>query len=80
MDGRGRCFDNIFVERLWRTIKQEDVYYQRYETVSEAKRCLSEFVVWYNYERLHQALDYQTPYQIYCGNIVLKKKIRKAKA
>jgi putative transposase len=80
MDGRGRCFDNIFVERLWRTIKQEDVYYRRYETVAEARRCLAEFIVWYNYERLHQSLDYKTPYQIYCGNIVLKKKIREAKA
>lgn len=80
MDGLGRCFDNIFIERFWRTVKQEDVYYQRYETVAEARRCLAEFIVWYNYERLHQALDYKTPYQIYCGNIVLKKKIREAKA
>lgn len=67
MDGVGRCFDNIFVERFWRTVKQEDVYYQRYETVVEARRCLGEFVVWYNYERLHQSLDYKTPYQVYCG-------------
>jgi putative transposase len=67
MDGKGRCFDNIFVERLWRTIKQEDVYYQRYETVAEAKRSLSEFIIWYNHERLHQALDYKTPHQVYRG-------------
>ena len=67
MDGKGRCFDNIFVERLWRTIKQEDVYYQRYETVAEAKKCLGEFILWYNYERLHQSLDYRTPNQVYRG-------------
>lgn len=67
MDGKGRCFDNIFVERLWRTIKQEDVYYQRYETVAEAKKCLGEFILWYNYERLHQSLDYRTPHQVYRG-------------
>ena len=65
MDGKGRCFDNIFVERLWRTIKQEDVYYQHYETVAEAKKCLGEFILWYNYERLHQGLDYRTPHQVY---------------
>ena len=67
MDGKGRCFDNIFVERLWRTIKQEDVYYQRYETVAEAKKCLGEFILWYNYDRLHQSLDYRTPNQVYRG-------------
>lgn len=67
MDGKGRCFDNILMERFWRTVKQEDVYYQRYETVVEARRCLGEFIVWYNYERLHQSLDYKTPYQVYCG-------------
>ena len=67
MDGKGRCFDNIFVERLWRTIKQEDVYYQRYETVAEAKKCLGEFILWYNYDRLHQSLSYRTPHQVYRG-------------
>ena len=48
-------------------IKQEDVYYQRYETVAEAKKCLGEFILWYNYERLHQSLDYRTPHQVYRG-------------
>jgi len=67
MDGKGRCFDNIHVERLWRTIKQEDVYYQRYQTVSEAKEGLAEFISWYNYERLHQSLGYKTPYQVYAA-------------
>ena len=71
MDGKGRCFDNIFVERLWRTIKQEDAYYQRYETVTEAKKSLGEFITWYNYERLHQALDYKTPHQVYFGQATL---------
>ena len=65
MDGKGRCFDNIFIERFWRTIKQEDVYYQKYQNVIEAKKSIGEFIIWYNYERLHQALGYKTPYQVY---------------
>ena len=76
MDGKGRCFDNIFVERFWRTVKQEDVYYQRYQTVSEAKIGLAEFINWYNYERLHQSLNYRTPYQIYSGSESINKKVK----
>ena len=67
MDHKGRCFDNIFAERLWRTLKQEAVYYYRPETVKDLEICLKQFVVWYNYQRLHQSLHYQTPAAIYMG-------------
>jgi putative transposase len=65
MDGRGRAFDNIFVERLWRTVKYEEVYLHQYTTVSEARLNLVRYFQFYNTERLHQALDYRTPYEIY---------------
>lgn len=65
MDGRGRAFDNIFVERLWRTVKYEEVYLHQYTTVSEARFHLKRYFQFYNTERLHQALDYRTPYEIY---------------
>jgi len=67
MDGRGRCFDNIFVERLWRSIKYEEVYIKRYETGEEAHRGLNSYMEFYNNERPHQSLNYQTPQAIYCG-------------
>jgi len=59
MDGRGRAYDNIFVERLWRTVKYEEVYPHDYRTVLEAKRSLAEYFRFYNTERNHQALKYQ---------------------
>lgn len=65
MDHKGRCFDNIYVERLWRTIKQEAVYYYRPETAKELELCLNNFVYWHNNQRLHQSLNYQTPVVIY---------------
>ena len=65
MDGRGRAFDNIFTERLWRTIKYEEVYLNDYATPREARSSLGQYLHFYNYERLHQALDYQTPAQVY---------------
>jgi putative transposase len=65
MDGRGRVFDNIFVERLWRSVKYEEVYLHQYETVSEARNCLGRYFLFYNMERLHESLGYQTPYQVY---------------
>jgi putative transposase len=67
MDHKGRCFDNIFVERLWRTVKQEAVYYYRPETVKDLEICLKNFVHWYNNHRLHQSLNYQTPAAVYGG-------------
>jgi len=65
MDGRGRVFDNIFVERLWRTVKQEEVYLKDYQSVLEAVNSLRRFFLLYNEIRLHQALDYRTPAEVY---------------
>ena len=67
MDGRGRCFDNIFVERLWRTVKYEEVYLHDYENMEEANERLNEYFNFYNSERLHQSLCYQTPLKVYSG-------------
>lgn len=67
MDGRGRALDNIFVERLWRTVKYEYVYLQDIQTVQEAWLGLRDFFLFYNNERFHQSLDYRTPAQIYLG-------------
>jgi putative transposase len=67
MDGRGRVYDNIFVERLWRSLKYEEVYLKEYATVREAGLSIGEYFRFYNFERLHQALGYDTPYQRYAG-------------
>jgi putative transposase len=65
MDGKGRCLDNVFVERLWRTVKYEDIYLWRYEAVPELQCGLGRYFPYYNEERLHQALDYWTPSAVY---------------
>jgi putative transposase len=65
MDGRGRAFDNIFVERLWRSVKYEEVYLHQYLSVSDAKRHLERYFLLYNTERLHESLGYRTPYEVY---------------
>jgi putative transposase len=65
MDGRGRCLDNVFVERLWRSVKHEDVYVRGYEAVSELQQGLGRYFGFYNDERLHQSLDYRTPAAVY---------------
>ena len=65
MDGRGRAFDNIFVERLWRSVKYEEVYIKDYRNVPEARQGLHNYFHFYNDERLHQSLDYRTPKQIH---------------
>jgi len=65
MDGRGRALDNIFTERLWRTVKYEEVYLNEYASPKEAHRQLAIYFNFYNFERPHQALDYQTPAQAY---------------
>ena len=64
-DGRGRALDNIFVERLWRSVKYEEVFIKDYRTVTDARKGLQEYFQFYNHKRLHQALDYQTPAQVY---------------
>lgn len=67
MDGRGRCLDNIFVERLWRTVKQEDVYINHYESIAEVKIGLTRFFNDYNNYRPHQSLNDKTPAEVYFG-------------
>ena len=70
MDGKGRYLDNIFVERLWRSVKYEEVYLKAYENVGEARTGLGTYLDFYNDERPHQSLGYQTPYQVFeAGNI-----------
>jgi putative transposase len=65
MDGRGRVFDNIFVERLWRTVKYEEIYLKHYQTVSEVRDGLAKYFLFYNTERIHESLDYRPPYELY---------------
>jgi putative transposase len=65
MDGRGRCMDNIFTERLWRTVKYEDIYIKDYETPKELRGGLRSFFAKYNNSRPHQSLDYKTPANVY---------------
>jgi putative transposase len=67
MDGRGRCLDNVFVERLWRTVKYEDVYLRGYEVVPELQRGLDRYFRFYNEERPHQSLEGRTPWEVYRG-------------
>jgi putative transposase len=64
-DGRGRLWDNIFVERLWRSVKYEEVYLNDYENVTEAIHGLGNYFGFYNTERFHQSLGYRTPLQVY---------------
>ena len=65
MDGRGRCFDNIFVERLWRSVKYEDIFPHDYETMGEVRAGLGLYFPLYNDVRLHESPDYQIPGQVY---------------
>lgn len=65
MDSKGRALDNIFTERLWRTIKYEEVYLKEYTSPREAREGLTEYLRFYNEGRLHQALDYRTPAEVY---------------
>lgn len=67
MDGRGRALDNVFVERLWRTVKYEEVYLRDYHSVQDAREGLGRYFTFYNGERLHQALGYRTPAAMYQG-------------
>lgn len=67
MDGRGRAMDNIFTERLWRSVKYEEVYLNDHQTPREARLGLSNYLTFYNQRRPHQALDYRTPAEIYFG-------------
>ena len=74
MDGRGRYVDNIFTERLWRTVKYEEVYLADYETPKEARTGLASYLSFYNQERPHQALGYLTPATVHAEPDRLTKK------
>lgn len=67
MDGKGRFIDNIFVERLWRSLKYEEVYLNPYETIQEARRSIEKWINFYNNERPHQSLNYRTPAEVHFG-------------
>ena len=69
MDGKGRCLDNVFVERLWRSLKYEEVYLHAYDSVPEARAGIGRYLAFYNDERPHQALGYQTPDAFYRGGV-----------
>jgi putative transposase len=74
MDGKGRYLDNIFIERLWRSLKYEDIYIKAYASVQEARRGIGGWLNFYNDERLHQALGYRTPCEVFqapktCGYV-----------
>lgn len=71
MDHRGRCFDNIFTERLWRTVKYEEVYVQEYDNIHHATRSLNRYLTTYNHERIHQSLNYHTPAEVYQHQVTL---------
>jgi len=72
MDGRRRLYDNIFVERFWRTIKYEEVYLHDYRTVQEARQRLAAYFHFYNTERLHESLGYRTPHEVYFGTTAVQ--------
>jgi putative transposase len=69
MDGRGRAFDNIFIERLWRSVKYECVYLHEYETVMQLERSLTDYFTLYNHERPHQSLSYHTPAEVHFAGL-----------
>jgi putative transposase len=71
MDGKGRALDNIFTERLWRTVKYEEVYLNDYGCPQSARQGLTHYFDFYNHERPHQSLDYQTPAEVYFGQAEL---------
>ena len=75
MDGRGRALDNIFVERLWRTVKYEDVYLKGYSTIPEAQEGLKDYFDYYNMERRHSSLKHNTPWTVFSGLEIIGPKV-----
>ena len=72
MDGKGRWVDNVFVERLWRSVKYEDIYLHAYQTVSEVRAALTSYFSFYNVDRPHQSLEYRTPDEMYFATDTIK--------
>jgi putative transposase len=72
MDGRGRWVDNVMVERFWRTLKYEEVYPKRYESMREAELSIMKYIDWYNTERSHTSLDDKTPDEVYFKNLTME--------
>jgi transposase InsO family protein len=70
MDGKGRLIDNLFIERLWRSVKYEDIYLRAYENGRDLQAGLTRYFDFYNRRRIHQSHDYQTPDEIYCVSTV----------
>ena len=73
MDGKGRWIDNVFVERLWRSVKYEEIYLHAYETVQQVRSALQRYFRFYNARRVHQSLEYRTPDEVYLGVGEMKK-------
>ena len=65
MDGKGRCLDNVYIERFWRSLKYEDMYVNPPQTVTEARQTIAQYIAFYNQERPHQSLQYQVPAEVY---------------
>jgi len=74
MDGQGRWIDNVFIERLWRSVKYEDVYLKGYETLVEARRGLAAYFIMFNARRPHQSLDYRTPDAVYFAALTARER------
>ena len=70
MDGRGRAFDNIVTERFWRDIKYEWLYLHSFDSIKELRRSLDFYIIFYTFKRIHQALDYRIPNEVYINRIV----------
>ena len=70
MTGKRRCIDNVYIEKLWRTIKYENIYLMEYDSINSLNIGLDNFIKFYNYKRLHQSLNYNTPYYIYNGGLL----------
>jgi putative transposase len=69
MDGRGRALDNVFIERLWRSVKYEEVYLKGYERMADAQNGLDRYFSYYTYKRPHQSLGYRTPYEVHLASL-----------
>lgn len=72
MDGKGRCLDNIFIERWFRSLKHEDIYLKEYQNVPEVKAGIADYVCFYNTKRIHASLEYKTPEQVYYADLAMR--------